>query len=674
MKKIDFHIHTISTVSDHDFKFSLEQLRKYVVESGLHCIAITNHNTFDLEQFNLIKEELPICVFPGIEIDLEGGQLLLIGDGDNVVDFADKAQLIASKCSSKKSIELKEFSAIYPDLLKYLLIPHYEKKPQLKEEILGSLASYITAGEVSSPKKFIYCQKNKDKLVPVYFSDCRVDKNLDPLPVRQTFIDCDDISFGAIKNCLRDKSKVTLSEVDGNSLFQVFDNGQKLSTGLNVIIGERSTGKSFTLDKIEREWKNVKYIKQFTLVARDEKEDKRKFNKWLSEGHSLLSREYLRELEQVVNDVIDIDIEQNNKSVSEYLESLLKFAKEKEKHDVFSKAKLFSEEEYQILDQKGLKELIASTIHLIENTEFRKTIENYVSRDSLKLLLVDLMNQFGERELERIKKVWINELVKDIKSKLQFKTAATPPSEINLYKIAVDNNKVEKFSNVIALARKEREIMRKPMKRFDVVASTGGFEGALELQKLSRTKSTFSTAFSKYNRPYQYLQELKNIAGIEVADIYRYFVKIDYRILNEDGAVASGGERSEFNLLQEVEDAKKYDILLVDEPESSFDNLFLKDEVNEIIKDLSLQMPVVLVTHNSTVGASIKPDYLLCTKKKLKDRKPIYDIYSGFPTSKKLRSINGDTIETWDVMMGCLEAGETAYNDRRAGYEDLKNR
>lgn len=673
MKKIDFHIHTISTASDHDFEFSLERLKKYVTDSNLHCIAITNHNTFNIEQFNLIKDELEIRVFPGIEIDLEGGQLLLIGDADTVDDFAGKSKLISSKCSPKNSIQLSEFRAIYPDLSKYLIIPHYEKKPQLRDEVLQELSSFITAGEVSSPKKFIYCQKNKDKLVPLYFSDCRIDKSLDPLPVRQTFIDCDDISFGAIKSCLRDKSKVALSESDGNSIFQVFDNGQELSTGLNVVIGERSTGKSYTLDKIEREWKNVKYIKQFTLVARNEQEDERKFNKWLSEGHSLLSREHLRELEHVVNDIIDIDIEQNDKSVSEYLESLLKFAIEREKHDVFSKAKLFSEEEYQILDQKGLKELISSTIHLIENTEFRSTIKKYVPIENLKSLIVDLMGQFGKRELERLKKKWISELVKDVKSKLQFKTAATPPSEINLYKIAVDSNKVEKFSNVVSWARKEREIMRKPMKRFDVVARVGEFEGALELQKLSRTKSAFSGAFSKYQTPYLFLQELKNVGGIEVADIYRYFVKIEYSILNEDGAVASGGERSEFNLLQEVEDAKKYDILLIDEPESSFDNLFLKDEVNEIIKDLSSQMPVVLVTHNSTVGASIKPDYLLCTKKTLISMKPVYDIYSGFPTNKKLGSIKGDSIDTWEVMMGCLEAGETAYNERRASYEDLKN-
>ena len=84
-------------------------------------------------------------------------------------------------------------------------------------------------------------------------------------------------------------------------------------------------------------------------------------------------------------------------------------------------------------------------------------------------------------------------------------------------------------------------------------------------------------------------------------------------------------------------------------------------------------MPVVLVTHNNTVGASIKPDYLLCTRKEVVDGKIKYLIYSGFPTSKLLLSTSGKTLNTWEVTMGCLEAGEDAYDERRQSYEDLKN-
>jgi uncharacterized membrane protein YheB (UPF0754 family) len=120
----------------------------------------------------------------------------------------------------------------------------------------------------------------------------------------------------------------------------------------------------------------------------------------------------------------------------------LKFAKDREKHDSFSNARLFSEEEYQTVDQKGLRELIGSTQHLIENVEFRETIKQYVSLDKLKELIVNLMLQYGEREQERLRKIWLNDLIKDIKSKLKLKTATTPPTDINIYQLALNRNKV----------------------------------------------------------------------------------------------------------------------------------------------------------------------------------------------------------------------------------------
>jgi DNA transposition AAA+ family ATPase len=72
------------------------------------------------------------------------------------------------------------------------------------------------------------------------------------------------LTLNAIKACLQDKRKVALSETDGNRLFQIFDDGQKLSTGLNVLLGERSSGKTFALNRINESndyvtgWQNYK--------------------------------------------------------------------------------------------------------------------------------------------------------------------------------------------------------------------------------------------------------------------------------------------------------------------------------------------------------------------------------------------------------------------------------
>lgn len=43
MKKVDLHIHTVATVSDHYFEFSMDTLQSYVECKELDAIAVTNH-------------------------------------------------------------------------------------------------------------------------------------------------------------------------------------------------------------------------------------------------------------------------------------------------------------------------------------------------------------------------------------------------------------------------------------------------------------------------------------------------------------------------------------------------------------------------------------------------------------------------------------------------------
>ncbi|MGG5905536.1 hypothetical protein, partial [Sphingobacterium daejeonense] len=197
-----------------------------------------------------------------------------------------------------------------------------------------------------------------------------------------------------------------------------------------------------------------------------------------------------------------------------------------------------------------------------------------------------------------------------------------------------------------------------------VIAKTKKYTGAIQLQKKSKSKLIFSEAFNNYNAPYKYLVSLRSIA-IEETDYYKYFVDIEYKTLNKHGFPVSGGERSEFNLLHEISDALKHDILLIDEPESSFDNIFLKNEVNELIKEMSKEIPVIVVTHNSTIGASIKPDYLVYTTKMIEKDELIYKVFFGHPMSKTLKNSDGEEIQNIDILFNCLEAGEEAYYERQ---------
>lgn len=673
MKKIDLHIHTVPSISDASFMFDLNKLKEYVEALEIDCIAITNHNLFDKSQFEEICQELSntkVKIFPGIEIDLERGHILLISENEDLEDFYSKCNQVTSLIKTKDDfITYEQLREIFPLLNNYLLIPHYDKKPIIKTETIDKLGDNIFAGEVTSIKKFKTCIKEGDKLVPVIFSDCRFSTELKDFPIKQTYIKAQETTLKAIKGYLFDKNKVFLSKKEENDFFQVTNDGIILSTGLNIIIGERSSGKTYTLNRIQSNVSNIKYIKQFSLLQNDEQ----KFKELVTKKHSLVSDNYLKEFKDVVIDIVDIDIRKNEKSVEDFLNSLKQYAFENDKKDVFSKCKLYSDIKFEEENLTILKNTIEATKTLIENKEYREIIDKHIPINNLKLLIIDLMRKFKEVSLINLKKRWVNELVNTVKNDLKIRSTTTNIEEVDFTKIQKDKIKVSKFENIVKKLKVEKVIDSKQIRNFRVIAKTKRYENASALKKRSGKNFSFSNAFICYENAYNFLYALKG-AGIEDSEVYKYFIDIEYKTLNKYNVEVSGGERSEFNLLHEIEDALKYDMLMIDEPESSFDNIFLKVEVNELIRDISKQIPVVIVTHNNTIGASIKPDHLLYTKKEVYNGVATYKVYYGNPTSKKLKSPDGEEIQNLDVLFNCLEAGEKTYYERqKQTYEILKD-
>ena len=671
MKKIDFHIHTVKSISDSYFDFSLDSLKEYVSKLEIDCIAITNHNLFDKAQFKVIKEELSVKVFPGIEIDLESGHLLLISEDDSLDDFESRCDKITDLIKENDDcITYKQLIEIFPVLSDYLLIPHYDKLPNIKQKTLDKLGENIFTGEVASIRKFKACIKEDHKITPVIFSDCRFIENMTTYPTRQTYLDVEETTLTSIKGSLFDKTKVALSKEAGNDFFQATDDGIILSTGLNVIVGGRSSGKTVTLDRIFDNFDNVKYIKQFSLLQND----KEKFKKLVTTEHSLVSENYLKEFKDVVFDVNEIDIISNEISLEKYLNSLKKYASENDKLDTFSKCKMYNETKYLIDNLNNLKKLITATETLIENIEYRAIINAHITNDNLKSLITDLIKKHNELYEKNLKKDWTNNLIEHIKDGLRFRSTTTAIEDVSFTKFQLEKIKVNKFKTLVKYIQSEKIIDSKEIRGFKVLAKTKKYRGANELKIKSKSKLSFSAAFNNYESPYKFLIELQKV-GIEEVEFYKYFVSIDYRTLNKHGYEVSGGERSEFNLLHEISNALKHDILLIDEPESSFDNIFLKNEVNELIKEISIEIPVIVVTHNSTIGASINPDHLVFTQKLITSDSEEFKVYFGHPTSKLLKDKDGNTIRNLDVLLNCLEAGEKTYYQRKnMSYEILKDR
>ncbi|MFZ3421473.1 hypothetical protein [Vibrio harveyi] len=675
MKKVDLHLHTIATQSDARFDFSLNTLKKYVEVAELDCIAITNHNVFDEQQYKEIVENIGIKVLPGIEVDLEGGHILVLADDTDVIDFAEKCREVERLVTyPNPNVSLEDFKRIFQTLGKYILIPHYDKSPKVPKYVLEALSSEISAGEVQSAKKFIQASKDEGSLVPVLFSDQRMKIGMQEFESRSTYIAIENVDFRSLKLGLTKKGYVNLTLDEGNRFFEVSNSGLKLSTGLNVVLGKRSSGKSFTLNKIEEfsGEDEIKFIRQFELLESDEDKDKREFDTAISKNQSEFTEKYLSQFKSVVDDVHNISIQNDESEVESYIQSVVENANNVARKDIFSKAKLFTEQKITLKELGTLKELITSVQLLLDNTEYSEIIENAVNRENLITLHSSLVEKFRvESKLNRHKQM-ANDIISKVKLELGYKTTHKTINDIDLRKIALNRAKVKRFEKLVSSIQKEQQIGKKELYGYSVVAERKPFVSATDLKTVARAKVSLVNAFSKYKEPFDYIDRLKD-AGIEDVELYKYFSKVSYRILNKYGTTVSGGERSEYRLLRSLHDAKNYDILLIDEPESSFDNVFLFESVNKIIKDLSQQMPVVVVTHNNTVGASIEPDYILYTSKTMNDGELVYDVYSGLPTDKYLRTIDGKEIENYNIQIDSLEAGHKPYQNRGEDYANLKN-
>ncbi|MDY0277476.1 MAG: hypothetical protein RBQ97_05285 [Acholeplasma sp.] len=678
MKKIDLHIHTVVTGKDARFVFSLDKLSEYVSDKKIDAIAITNHNCFDKAQFEQIVSKLSCLVFPGVEIDIESGHLLLIAKpNSDLTEFSSKCiQLEHLNVDVKSSISFEELIRIFSDLSEYLLIPHYKKDPALSDETIEKFGNNIFAGEVSNPKKFTVQLKSENPLVPVIFSDIRICDELTSFPFKQTYVQLDEITLNSLKYALRDKSKVSLSE-EHSSLFQILDDGTLASDGLNVIFGKRSSGKSYTLKKIFKSFSNTKHIAQFSLLEPDERKAERDFKEKINLRQSNSSDEYLEEFRSVANEILDIDLDENEKALEDYISSLKSFASHTYEADVYAKTSIYNESNFNVVKDVELEELAAAVQKLLETTKHKTLIREYIEDDSLVKLYLEFAHMIDHQNYDLTIKEKVNSIVVDLKRLLQNKSSVPQIEDCDFVKTFMDRVKVERFKSIVQMIKIEKLIYSEKKYGYNIEVKCRGINTATELKDISgRSSGDFRGQMTLYNEPYRYLHALREKLSTQNSEAYKYFCLIDYKVKNDYGFDVSGGERAEFNLISELRDSFKYDMVLIDEPESSFDNIFLRNNVNQIIKDLSNKLPVFVVTHSNTVGASIKPDYILYTERVIDktSRKVDFKLYGGYASDRMLKSASGEEVNNYTILVDSLEAGEEAYKERGTMYENIKNR
>lgn len=146
--KIDIHTHTRRCKKGEAAtrEISPDRFCEVVSATDVKIIAITNHNLFDLAQYQDILERIPhgIQVWPGIELDIDDagsrGHLLVIVSPSQAHAFDQRVRNLTSGLTPDEfSTSISQVLATF-DELGPVYVAHYgHKKPDLSEEAVVAL-------------------------------------------------------------------------------------------------------------------------------------------------------------------------------------------------------------------------------------------------------------------------------------------------------------------------------------------------------------------------------------------------------------------------------------------------------------------------------------------------------------------------------------------------------
>ena len=265
--RIDLHCHTksIKKGDGEGRNVSLELFCQKIADADVKIIAITNHNTFDFDQYKEFKEAVKdTCqIWPGVEIDISQNEgrrwhLIVVSNPDNVEKFAHKVDsLFLNKNLETCTLTIQEVYDALNDC-DVIYISHFHKKPAIPEEdredlfrIVGD-ESRVFDETADNRSLGVYANYNYNVLIGsdvkdwnVYEQSTFADLRL-PVSNFQQFCLLAKRDAVVINTLLNQKKSYELTASPHKSIhfpLTVYED-------VNVIFGQKGTGKSEILDSL----------------------------------------------------------------------------------------------------------------------------------------------------------------------------------------------------------------------------------------------------------------------------------------------------------------------------------------------------------------------------------------------------------------------------------------
>ena len=710
--KIDIHTHTKKCKSGDALtrEITPESFCETILSTEVRIIAITNHNVFDLNQFEEIEKRFDreVQVWPGIEIDIidgtSRGHLLVIVSPKLATKFSTAVNKITNGSTPDN------FTATIDEILESfdcfdpLYVAHYkQKKPNISDDVLNKLETStknpncVIKEVTNSISAGIYISHGYASIYGTDVHDWGKYKELSQelpelrLPVESFEHFClllkkDPTTINTALN-RKTSEELDLCPFEDSSTLTI-----KTFNDINVIFGAKGTGKSCILKAIAKHYSENGIDTSVYESASDR----------LDEIFDTKGKELTVNLNDYNINYCTSEIEELRNAGEVDVTSLTKYRAYFEAKNTNRSAKKILIKDIEPEEERGPKRDFTDSNEAAEKTaEFLEFLaENPSVKEELSdeehaevtRILSELFDRLNNREWKRFsswKEIFLlNSAIETFRKEVERKTGTPAKPTTTGFRDYARNRVVIEVNAAEIIKGVDSEI---PM-QCESVGSLGEDKGNLEFrtelncQNGSISDSTFSCLAKIKKKPqkefvnsvreirshayaddlFQLIAKLNEIDDVEdIKTIHELLLFKRYFALDGHQYSPSSGEASMVMLQKELGVDK--DVYVLDEPERSLGNEYINDVIVPMIKERARAGKKVFIsTHDANIAVRTLPysSIYRC------HGESGYSTYIGNPFSSNLVNVSdsSDHLDWKKISMKTLEGGEEAFGERGQIY------
>ena len=711
--KIDIHTHTKKCKSGDapTREISASDFCTTILSTEVRIVAITNHNVFDLAQYREIESRLgdDAQAWPGVELDiLDGesrGHLLVIVGPKGASQFSAAVAELTNGCSPDRfTAELDEVLTAF-DALDPLYVAHYkQKRPNLSDDFLQALETRTRNPEcvirevTNSISAGIYISHGHSS---IYGSDIRdwaeYEELAHDLPDLRLPVDSFEHFCLLLKKDPTTINTILDRKTAEELVLQPFDDGSVLKlkafNDINVVFGDKGTGKSCILQAIARHYSEGGIDARVYESASDRLEEIFDIKgRDLAVNLNSHDINYCSDEVEALRGASEVAVTGLRRYVAYFSsKSTNKRAKSLLLKDIEPEGESVPEREFQ-----EFRKATETTAEFLEFLEANPSMKEELDEKELETV-VDILSELMERLRNR---EWagfsgwqqtrlLNMAIRTFRNEIERKTGApAKPTTTGFRQYAMNRIMIE-----VNAARIVKSVDTGIPMQTALIGSLGPNKGDLEL----RTELKFqngsitdgSLAFlaagvrkgpqrkfvnavrkimtSVYTDDlFQHIAELNGIEGVEdIHTVNELLLFKRYFAIEGKPYSPSSGESSMVMLHKELTAEKE--VYILDEPERSLGNEYINNVIVPLIKQRARAGKKLFIsTHDANIAVRTLP---YSSVYRWHEREG-YRTYIGNPFTNDLLNLEDedDRLDWKLISMRTLEGGEEAFGERGIIY------